>query len=392
MDFSLASDQQELVSKALDVAINHLEPRAAYYDETASHPVENWKDLWENNLLALTVPKEHGGLGLDMSTYVMVIERFAQGCTNTAMTVHMHSVVQRYIQALATPDQKAQFYPDVVNQGKLFGSWGSEPRRHGGYGAVETTIESVPGGYMINGQKHFCTMAGAAHRYMVHCTMKGMDGSGRVVLALVPHDVSGLSITGSWDTLGMRGTVSPTASFQNCFVEESAVLGQPGMAETVGVGQGFGLGYAAIYIGAAQQALDYIIKYSQTHQFDPDPGPMSHNLVTQRGVAEMVLTLEGARLTLYQSAYHWQGKDPIVRAVLAARAKYLASEAALFVTSRALQAAGGRLAHKRYPLERLYRDVRTSTLMPPGVDRCLEIVGKSDLGLEDELLLLRHSS
>ena len=62
------------------------------------------------------------------------------------------------------------------------------------------------------------------------------------------------------------------------------------------------------------------------------------------------------------------------------------------VTNRALQVAGGRVAHKRYPLERLYRDVRTSTLMPPNVDRCLEIVGKSELGLDDELLVLRHSS
>ena len=96
---------------------------------------------------------------------------------------------------------------------------------------------------------------------------------------------------------------------------------------------------------------------------------------------------------LYHSATRWEeSKDPIARAILAARAKYLASEAALMVTSKALQLAGGRVAHRRYPLERIYRDVRTCTLMPPNADRSLEIVGKAELGLDDDLLLLRHSS
>ena len=392
MDFTLTREQQDIVAKAQQVAMEHLEPRAAHYDETASHPIESWHDLWENGLLALAVPEKYGGLGLDMLTYVMVIEKLAQGCTNTAMTVHMHSVVQRYIDALATPEQKSYFYPDVVEEGRLFGSWGSEPGRRGGSGVVQTVIAPKDGGYVINGQKHFCTMAGAAYRYMIHCNVGNTESSGSVLMALVPHDTTGLKITGTWDTLGMRGTVSPSASFENCFVEEKAVLGQPGVAEKVGVGQGFGLGYAAVYIGAAQRALDFIVDYGKTQRFDPDTEPLSHSLVVQRSVSEMALVLEGARLVLYQSASHWGEKNPIGRAILAARAKYLATETALMVTNRALQVAGGRAAHKRYPLERLYRDVRTSTLMPPSVDRCLEIVGKSELGLDDELLVLRHSS
>ena len=143
MDFSLTDDQRQIVSKAQEVAMECLEPRAAQYDESASHPVESWHDVWEKGLLAMAVPREHGGLGLDMLTYVMVIEKLAQGCTNTAMTVHMHSVVQRYIDALASSEQKASLYPDVVDKGKLFGSWGSEPGRRGGSGTVQTVIAPV---------------------------------------------------------------------------------------------------------------------------------------------------------------------------------------------------------------------------------------------------------
>ena len=119
MDFSLTKVQQDIVDKARWVAKEFLEPRAAGYDASASHPRESWKSLWDHGLLAIAVPRDHGGQGLDMPTYVMVIENLAYGCTNSSMTLHMHSVVQRYIDALATPEQKARFYPDVVEKGKL---------------------------------------------------------------------------------------------------------------------------------------------------------------------------------------------------------------------------------------------------------------------------------
>jgi alkylation response protein AidB-like acyl-CoA dehydrogenase len=226
-------------------------------------------------------------------------------------------------------------------------------------------------------------MAGAAHRYLVHCTMQGYEGLEGFQLALVPHDASGLKIAGDWNTLGMRATVSPGVSFEDCFVTEDALLGRPGLAVKKGVGQGFGLGYAAVYVGAAQKALDFTVEYCTTNRFAPDPAPLSHSLTVQRHVAEMTMALEGARLVLYQSASGWQGTDPAARWVLAARAKYIATEAALMVTSRALQVVGGRSAHRRYPLERLFRDVRTSTLMPPNADRSMELIGKAELGVED---------
>ena len=393
MHFPLSDEQRQIIDTAKRVASEHLEPNAARYDEAATHPVESWRALWENGLLAMAVPRAYGGLGLDMLTYVMVIEALAQGCTNTAMTVHMHSVVQRYIDALATPQVKAWLYPDVVEHGRMFGSWGSEPGRRGGSGVAQTVISPDDDGFVINGQKHFCTMAGGAYRYMVHCSMEGLDGPGSVTMAMVSHDAAGLTITGEWNTLGMRGTVSPSVSFDGCRVPAKAVMGVPGQSERSGVGQGFGLGYAAVYLGAASRSLSFFAEHSKTNRYAPDPDMLSHSLVVQRGVAEMTLALEAARGVLYSSASRWEDDaDPIRRAILAARAKYLATEAALMVTSKTLQLAGGRVAHRRYPLERIYRDVRTCTLMPPNADRSLEIVGRAELGLTDDLLVLRHSS
>ena len=391
MDFSFTPAQQELISKATALATTALAPRAAAYDAAHTYPLESWADLWKHGFLGIAIPRAYGGLGLDMVSYVAVLEALAKGCTNTTMTVHMHSVVQMYIDDLATREQKARFYPEVVEGGKLFGSWGSEPDRRGGASVGGTTIAPTDGGYVIDGDKHFCTMAGAAHRYMVHCAMAGRESPHDLQLALVSHDQPGLRITGEWDTLGMRATVSPSVRLTACEVPADALLGAPGESLKSGVGLAFGLGYAAIYLGAGQRALDFTADFCMTHRFEPDPEPRSHNPLVQRHVAEMTLGLEGARLVLYQSASRWREADAVERAVLAARAKFMATEAAVMVTTRAVQVVGGRSVYRKYPLERLYRDVRTATLMPPNLDRSGEIVGKAALGVRDEVLLTRHA-
>ena len=384
MDFTLTPQQERTVGEARRVARECLEPRAAGYDESASHPRESWRDLWEAGFLAAAVPPEYGGSWTDMTTYVMVVEELTKGCTSSAMTLHMHSVVQMFIDALGTDDQKRRYYAEVVDGGKLFGSWGSEPEARGGTTVARgTTVAPVDGGYAVNGRKHFCTMAGAAHRYMVHCTMDGYDGLDGYQMVLAPHDAPGMALEGGWDTLGMRATVSPSVTFEDCVVSADCLLGGVGEPLKAGVGYGFGLGYAAVYVGAAQRALDFTVDYCRTHRFAPDPEPLAHSLLVQRAVAEMTTALRGARLVLLESASRWDGADAETRLIMASRAKYLATQAALMVTSRCVQTVGGRSAHRAAPLERLFRDVRTATLMPPNVDRALEVIGRAELGVDD---------
>ena len=385
LDGATPVDTDGLVAAAGKLAAERLAPRAAHYDATATHPVESWRDVWERGMLGMGIPRRFGGLGLDMLTYVKIVEQLAAACTNTGMTVHMHSTVTRFIGALCTEQQKEFYFREVVEEGKLFGSWGSEPETRGGTAMRLTTIAPQDGGYVINGVKHFCTMSGGAHRYMIHCSSGLADPLESQWLALLPHDAEGIEQIGDWDTLGMRATVSPAMRLNNCFVGPDAPLGLPGDAPRSGVTQGFGLGFAAVYLGAARAALDYIKEFARTETFAPDPSPIAEGLVVQRTVAEMTVALEGARRVLHYGASVWPGADPGERAVLAARAKYLATVASLDVTAKAIQIAGGRSAHKRMPLERLYRDVRTSTLMPPNLDRCLEIVGRAELGLDASL-------
>ena len=269
----------------------------------------------------------------------------------------------------------------------MFGSWASETAVSLTRALmVEVKIEPVNGGYVINGTKHFCTMAGVASYYMVWCALNGSeDMSTGLVLALVPADNPGIRVISDWNTLGMRGTVSPSVEFKDCFVGQDQLLGQPGDPMKIGVLEGFGMGYAAIYLGAATAALEFTTEYCKTRVFIPDPLPIAHDPTIQRHIAEMSIQLEAARLVLYQSASQWAEADVPARGLLASKAKYLCTEAALLATTKAIQVVGGRSAHKALPLERVYRDVRTSTLMPPNVDTMLVNIGKAQLGLQGTL-------
>jgi alkylation response protein AidB-like acyl-CoA dehydrogenase len=380
----LSPGQRAVVERAARLTRERIAPRAAGYDAAALNPVESWRDLWGEGLLAAAVPAAYGGLGLDMPTYVAVIRTIARGCASTAMTVHMHSTVLRFIDALGTEAQKRRYFAEVVARGKLFGSWGSEPAVSlSRTFLVETAIRHAGDAYVIDGVKHFCTMAEGASYYMVWCALDGgTDMSKCVLQALVPADAPGIATDGKWDTLGMRATYSPSVRFAGVRVPRDAALGDPGAAVRVGVVESFALGYAAVYLGITEGALAFAVDYARTRVVKPENVPVANDPAVQRHVGELRAHLDAALLVLADSAERWDAADMVERGLLANRAKYLAAETGLMVTSRVIQVVGGRGAYRDYPAERAFRDVRTSTLMPPTPDRMLEAIGRNAMGME----------
>ena len=373
-----------LVDRVDRLTRERIAPRAAEYDQAGQNPVESWRDLWRAGFLAAAIPEAYGGLGLDMSTYIAAIRTIARGCASTAMTVHMHSTVLRFIGALGTDAQQRRYFDEVTSHGRLFGSWGSEPAVSlSRTFLMETVIREDGPGYVVDGVKYFCTMALGASHYMVWCALDGgTDMSKSLVLALVPADAPGIATDGKWNTLGMRATYSPSVTFTGVRVPREAALGDPGAAIRVGVVESFALGYAAVYLGIAEAALAFAIDYAKKRVVKPENIAVAQDPAVQRHVGELSVRLDAALLVLADSAARWEAADVIDRGVLANRAKYLATEAGLDVTSKVIQLVGGRGAYKDYPAERAFRDLRTSTLMPPTVDRMLEGIGRSALGLE----------
>jgi alkylation response protein AidB-like acyl-CoA dehydrogenase len=359
-------------------------PRAAEYDAAGANPVDSWHVLAREGLLGSCIPPSHGGLGLDMPTYIGMIRTIARGCANTAMTVHMHSTVMRFIDALGTEAQKRRYFDEVITHGRLFGSWGSEPAVSlSRTFLMETVVRPAGEGYVVDGVKHFCTMALGASHYMVWCALEGSADMAKALLqVLVPADAPGIGTDGKWDTLGMRATFSPSVTFTGVRVPKQAALGDPGAALRVGVVESFALGYAAVYLGIAESALAFAIDYAKKRIVKPENIPVAHDPAVQRHIGELAAHLDGALLVLADTAERWEPADVLTRGVLGNKAKYLATEVGLAVTSKVIQVVGGRGAYREFPAERAFRDVRTSTLMPPTVDRMLEGIGKHALGID----------
>lgn len=380
----IATGQKGILERVARLTREHIAPRAAEYDAAGANPLASWRALAGDGFLASCIPTAHGGLGLDMPTYIGVIRTIARGCANTAMTVHMHSTVMRFIDALATPEQKRRYFAEVVEHGRLFGSWGSEPAVSLSRSfLMETVVRQDADGYVVDGVKHFCTMALGASRYMVWCALEGGTDMGKALLqVLVPADAPGIATDGKWNTLGMRATFSPSVTFTGVRVAKDAALGDPGTALRVGVVESFALGYAAVYVGIAEGALAFAIDYAKQRIVRPENVPVAHDPAVQRHVGELAAQLDAARLVVADSAERWEAADVQERGVLGNKAKYLATEVGLAVTSKVIQVVGGRGAYREFPAERAFRDVRTSTLMPPTVDRMLEGIGKNALGLE----------
>jgi alkylation response protein AidB-like acyl-CoA dehydrogenase len=224
---------------------------------------------------------------------------------------------------------------------------------------------------------------------MVWCALDGEADMGKALcLALVPAGATGLATDGKWDTLGMRGTYSPSVTFTGVRIPGDAVLGRPGGALQVGVVESFPLGYAAVYLGLAEAALTFALDYAKKRVVKPENIAVAQDPTVQRHLGALAVHLDAARLLLRSGAAGWEAADVPERANLANRAKFLATEVSLDVTSKAIQIVGGRGAYREFPLERAFRDVRTSTLMPPTMDRMAEAIGKTALGLTEGMFRL----
>jgi alkylation response protein AidB-like acyl-CoA dehydrogenase len=171
-------------------------------------------------------------------------------------------------------------------------------------------------------------------------------------------------------------------TFTSVRVPDDGMLGDAGAAIRVGVIESFALGYAAIYVGIAESALAFAMDYAKKRVVRPENVAVAMDPIVQRHIGELTAHLDAAGLVLDDSAARWDAADPIELGPLANRAKYLATEVGLHVTSKVIQVVGGRGSYREFPAERAFRDLRTCTLMPPTVDRMLEAIGKNALGLD----------
>jgi len=401
----LTPRQRELVALAAELGHTRFAHRAAAHDRDASFPVENLRDLRESGLLTLCVPAARGGLGADFSTAMLVVAEIGRHCGATALSFNMHVSATLWAGPVAdaldlTPAERADqeahraiHSERIVRHGKLY----AQPFSEGGAASAGkapwgTLAKKVEGGYLVTGRKLFATLAGVADYYGVLCTLDTPGASQRDALYLaVPADSAGVSVSGEWDPLGMRATVSRDLQLKDVFVRDNARLLPEGryFEATQRCPYMFAT-LAATYMGIAQAAYDFTVQYLRAELPGMPPVPRRMYPTKQLAVAQMRIMLEQARALFLQTAFGAQ-RDPDTDGRMRLLAgHHTIMESANALCTLAIRTCGGASMLKSLPLERLYRDSRCGSLMLPWTaELCLDQLGRDclyDPGEGDEAI------
>jgi alkylation response protein AidB-like acyl-CoA dehydrogenase len=405
---ALTKQQRELLALASSLGRENFAGRAARWDREASFPFENYADLRQAGLLGICVPKAHGGFGADFTTYVMVAAELGRHCGSTALSFNMHVCSTLWAGAIAdaldmTAEQRsdherirAKHFARIVGEGCIY----SQPFSEGGAAAAGkapwgTRAIKIDGGYRVVGKKIFASLSGAADYYGVLCTLEREDGEAGTLrdslYLAVPAKAAGVAVSGEWDPLGMRGTVSRTLTFDNVQVGDDARLMPEGLYFQAA--QRYPHMFATLsptYMGIAQAAYDFTVAYLRGEV--PGTPPVKRRMYTtkQIAVAQMRVTLEQTRALFLQTAREARvdpDKDARMRLYAA---HYTIMENANEICQLAVRTCGGQSMLKSLPLERLYRDSRCGSLMLPWTaELCLDRLGRECLyesGERDEII------
>lgn len=361
MNFGLTS-QQELVKQMVsEFVIKEVEPIAAEIDETERFPMETVEKMAKCGMMGMPFPKEYGGAGTDYISYIMVVEELAKACATTSVIVSGHtSLCCGPIFAYGTEDQKKKYLPDLLS-GKKIGAFGLTEPNAGTDAAGQQSIAVKDGDhYILNGSKIFITNGGVAEVFVVFAMTDRSKGTRGISAFIIEKGMPGFSIGKKEDKMGIRASSTTELVFENIVVPEENLLGKEGKGFGIAMKtlDGGRIGIAAQGLGIAEGALSHAVKYmKERKQFGKAIASFQG---LQWYIADMKVRVDAAKCLLYKAAWYKQSGLPYT--VEAAEAKLYASEAAMFVTTKALQILGGYGYTKDYPLERMMRDAKITEI------------------------------
>lgn len=364
MDFSLTAEQRMIRDTARQFASAELAPLAAAFDRGDSQPAfrDNLRKLAELGFMGLDVGADYGGTQAGSVAFSLAITELAAGCASTAVTASVTNMVAEVIQAVGNEAQKQQFLPRLCSGEYLAGSFclteaeaGSDPA------AMKATAVYEGDHYRLNGSKVFITSAEYAGVFVVWAVTNPTADKGKGISCfLVDRDTSGLRIGRAEEKMGQKASPTNEVHFENCLVPVSGLLGKPDQGFRIAVGElaGGRIGIGSLALGIGNAALDYARRYlTERRQFGQ---ALADFQGLQWMLADHYTDMEAARLLLMNAAGLKQQGQPFAKQ--ASMAKLFASEKANQACYAALQMLGGYGYVKEYPLERLARDARVTTI------------------------------
>src|SRR5690348_1650656 len=357
----LSEDEQALIEAIREIARERVAPRAAEIDHTGQFPWDMKELLAQQDILAMPFPVEYGGIGATELAIVMAIEELSRYCATTGLLLAVQKLGAMPIILAGNDEQKQKYFPPLAS-GEWLAAFGLTEAGSGSDAAAMRTFAVRKGDkYILNGAKRFITNGGLAQVNSVFAITTPGIGTRGISAFIVEKDFPGFSVGRIEEKMGIKGSQTAELIFTDCEVPAENLLGQEG--------DGFKIammtldrtrpGIGAQALGIAQGALDLAVSYAkQRIQFNR---PIAENQGIQFMLADMATRVEAARLLVYNAAEMIDRGDASF-GKYSAMAKMFASDAAMSVTSDAIQVLGGYGYMKEYPAERMMRDAKITQI------------------------------
>ena len=350
-------DHESIRMLAREFAENTLAPAAAEIDKKGEIPHEIISMMADCGFFGMKIPEEYGGAGLDVRSYVLVMEELARKCAVASVYVSAtNSLGIAPLLLAGSEEQKHKYLPGVVTGERYIAFALTEPGAGSDAGGMKMTAVEDGDSYVLNGRKCFITGAPIAQTAVVFAKTSPDKGSHGITTFIVDMDQPGVSCGRHEDKMGIIGLPTSDLVLEDVRVPKANVLGQIDLGfvtamKTLSLGR---VGIAAQGVGIAQGAMDEATNYIKNRKQFGKPLAAFQGL--QFMLADMETKLNAARQLTYDAAWKLDNGEDATKA--ASMAKYFSAESAVEIVSKALQMHGGYGYSKEYTIERLYRDVR----------------------------------
>jgi alkylation response protein AidB-like acyl-CoA dehydrogenase len=356
------SEEHEAVREAVRAVCDaKVAPNAAEADETGEFPKASYEALRAADFHAPHIPEQYGGAGADALATAIVIEEVARACASSSLIPAVNKLGTLPLILAGSEELKSRFLPPVARGEAMFSYCLSEPEA--GSDAVSMTTRAVRDGdhYVLDGVKRWITNAGESRFYTVFAVTEPGARSRGISAFVVDKDDPGVSFGAPEKKLGIKGSPTREVYLDSVRIPADRMIGEPGtgFATAMRTLDHTRVTIAAQAVGIAQGALDFAAKYVQERtQFGKPVGDFQG---IQFMIADMAMKLEAARQLTYAAAGKSERGDADLT-FFGAAAKCFASDAAMEITTDAVQLLGGYGYTRDFPVERMMRDAKITQI------------------------------
>ncbi|WP_433033081.1 acyl-CoA dehydrogenase family protein [Actinomycetospora sp. CA-053990] len=346
-------ESEDLLELTREIADKELAPRVEEHERAETYPEGLFATLGEAGLLGLPYPEEVGGGGQPYEVYLQVLEELAARWAAVAVATSVHSLSCFPLFTFGTEEQK-QRLPEMLAGGLIGGYSLSEPQAGSDAAALRCRAEKVDAGYRITGTKAWITHGGVADFYALFA--RTGEGSRGVSCFLAPGQAEGLEWGKPEEKMGLHAIPTTTANWDGAVLDADRLIGAEGQGLEIAFSalDSGRLGIAACAVGLAQGALDAAVDYAN------ERSTFGKKIVDHQGLgfvlADMAAAVDSARATYLDAARRRDLGRPYGRQ--ASVAKLVATDAAMKVTTDAVQVFGGYGYTRDFPVERYMREAK----------------------------------